>query len=76
MPTFEVNDETWASKEVSLDRTKVQSVTFNEAAQTTEIEIKDGKTYIANMGFHVEVSDPAIIPVKGTVKEVKSKLGM
>jgi len=74
--TFETNSPKWKTSKVIVDGKNVASVSFNKAADTTEIKMKEDATYIAISGFGFETSTPDTIPVKGTVAEVKAKLGL
>lgn len=76
MPKFEPNSPKWTTKEVYIVGENVAKVAFNKAAKTTEITMKSGATYIAVNGFGFETDTPSVIPVKGTVAQVKKQLGL
>jgi hypothetical protein len=77
MPACEVNSSNWKARIVGVNGGKVASVSFNKAANTTEITMKPGATYEAILdGVVFEVDSPAVIPVKGVETEVKKKLGL
>ena len=76
MPFFE--SPKWKISLVWLEAANVASVAFNQAAHTTEITMKKGKTFVVtdeDGTFGFETDKPDVIPVKGTVEEVKRKLG-
>ncbi len=76
MAQFETNSPEWETKTVHINGAAVLSVSFNEKANTTEINIKPGATYIAQGAFAFQTASPSIVPVKGTPEEVKKKLGL
>ncbi len=74
---LDVNNEKWVFDQVEVKTKNVLRVAFNDAAQTTEVTMKPGASYIALSCFmNVEVSDPQVIPVKGKVEDIKQKLGL
>ena len=76
MPKFETNSSSWKTPAVVVDGAAVLSVTFNEKAKTTEIALKQGASYVALADFAYETDTPDVIPVKGSVEDVKKKLGL
>jgi hypothetical protein len=76
MPKFEPSSPTWKFPEIYIQADKVAKVAFNAAAQTTEITMKPGQSYVVSDGsFGIEVDIPEVIPVKGSEREVREKLG-
>ncbi len=77
MATFEINSTGWSASGINVKGEQVASVAFNEAAQTTEIIMKPGQTCIALFdSMPVEIDAPKVIPVNGSVAEVKKQLGL
>ena len=77
MPAFEINSDSWKWIKAGIKGERVASVQFNEQANTTEIVMKDGASYeVTDGSFAFEYNDPKVIPVTGTVEEVKAKLGL